>query len=54
MLLFVSIFYIYSTIGSTLYPILIDLPFEYTEQLFLGIAFFVTFATKAPMLPFHI
>jgi proton-translocating NADH-quinone oxidoreductase chain M len=54
MLLFVSIFFIYSTIGSTLYPILVDLPFDYTEQLFLGLAFFITFATKAPMLPFHI
>lgn len=54
MLLFASIFFINSTLGSTLYPILVDQPFDYNEQLFLGIAFFVTFATKAPMLPFHI
>jgi len=41
-------------VGSTLYPILIDQPFDYVEQLFLATAFFITFATKAPMLPFHI
>ena len=54
MLLFASLFFINSTVGSTLYPILIDQPFDYVEQLFLATAFFITFATKAPMIPFHI
>jgi len=54
MLVFAALFFINSGLGSTMYPILIDQPFTYNQQLFLGIAFFVTFATKAPMLPFHI
>lgn len=54
MLVLLSIFYIYSTIGGTLYPILTDHPFSGSEERLLCLAFFITFATKIPMIPFHI
>lgn len=54
MFILASIFYIYSTLGGTLYPILSDNPFSFEEETYLCIAFFITFATKIPMLPFHI
>ena len=54
MCIFVSVFYIFSTLGSTLYPLLADHPFSITEETYLAIAFFITFATKIPMVPFHI
>jgi proton-translocating NADH-quinone oxidoreductase chain M len=54
MCIFVSVFYLFSTLGSTLYPLLADHPFSITEETYLAIAFFITFATKIPMVPFHI
>jgi NADH:ubiquinone oxidoreductase subunit 4 (subunit M) len=54
MCVFVSVFYLFSTVGSTLYPLLVDHPFSVTEETYLAVAFFITFATKIPMLPFHI
>jgi proton-translocating NADH-quinone oxidoreductase chain M len=54
MFVFVSIFYISSTLGGTLYPLLSDQPFSGSEETYLCLAFFITFATKVPMLPFHI
>ena len=54
MCIFVSIFYLFSTLGRTLYPLLADHPFSITEETYLAIAFFITFATKIPMIPFHI
>ena len=54
MFVFVSIFYISSTLGSTLYPLLEISHFSFTEETYLASAFFITFATKVPMLPFHI
>lgn len=54
MCIFVSIFYLFSALGGTLYPILTDHPLSVTEETYLAIAFFITFATKIPMLPFHI
>lgn len=51
---FLSLFYIYSSLGSTLYSILSDHPFSFAEESFLAVAFFITFATKIPRLPFHI
>lgn len=54
MCIFVSVFYLFSTLGSTLYPLLADHPFSLTEETYLAIGFFITFATKIPMLPFHI
>ena len=54
MCIFVSVFYLFSTLGSTLYPLLADHPFSLTEETYLALAFFITFATKIPMVPFHI
>lgn len=54
MLIFVSLYYINSTIGSTLYPLLNDQPFAVNAELFLCVAFFITFATKVPMIPVHL
>lgn len=54
MLVFLAIFYISSTLGGTMYPLLSDQPFSFSEETYLAIAFFLTFATKVPMIPFHI
>ncbi len=53
MCIFVSVFYIFSTLGSTLYPLLADHPFSLNEEIYLALAFFITFATKIPMVPFQ-
>lgn len=49
-----SIFYISSTLGGTFYPLLSDQPFASAEENYLALAFFITFATKVPMLPVHL
>jgi proton-translocating NADH-quinone oxidoreductase chain M len=54
MCVFVSIFYLFSTLGTTLYPLLSDRPFSIMEETYLAAAFFITFGTKIPMFPFHI
>lgn len=54
MFILVSVFYLYSALGGTLYPVLSDHPFSFLEETYLCLAFFITFATKIPMLPVHI
>lgn len=54
LLTLIGIFYLISQVGSTFYPDLLNYNFNETEQLFLWLFFFLTFATKIPMMPFHI
>jgi len=49
-----GIFYIYTITGTTDYSILITTKFTYDQQLKLWLCFFIPFAIKIPMLPFHI
>jgi NADH:ubiquinone oxidoreductase subunit 4 (subunit M) len=54
LLTLISIFYIILQVGSTFYPDLLNYIFSENEQLFLWICLFLTFATKIPIIPFHI
>ena len=54
LLFFISIIYIYSVTGTFNYEFLLYYNFSYTEQLFLWFGFFISFASKIPMFPFHI
>lgn len=54
LMMFLSILYIYSQIGTTDYEILITFFFSKREQKFLWFSFFLTFASKVPMIPFHL
>ena len=49
-----GILYIYSLTGSLNLEYLLTWQFTETEQLFLWLAFFFSFASKIPMFPFHI
>ena len=49
-----GILYIYSLTGSLNLEYLLTWEFTETEQLFLWLAFFFSFASKIPMFPFHI
>ena len=49
-----GIIYIYSLTGSLNLEYLLTWEFTETEQLFLWLAFFFSFASKIPMFPFHI
>lgn len=49
-----GIFYIISQIGTTFYPDLLNFTFSDSEQIFLWFFFFLTFATKIPVIPVHI
>ena len=49
-----AILYIYSQVGSSQYESLINYAFTYTEQKWLWLGFFLSFAVKVPILPFHI
>lgn len=49
-----GILYIYSVTGSLNLEYLLTWQFTETEQLFLWLAFFFSFASKIPMFPFHI
>lgn len=53
-LMLVGILYIYSTVGSLNFEYLIAYKFTFSQQLFLWFAFFISFASKIPMFPFHI
>lgn len=50
----IAILYIWYTTGTTDYEILSRTSFSATEQIFLWLAFFLSFAVKIPMVPFHI
>lgn len=49
-----GILYLYTIVESTEYEILFNLVFTQKEQLMLWICFFIPFAIKIPMFPFHI
>ena len=53
-LMLLSILYIYYQIGTTDYEILLTFIFSKTEQKFLWLSFFCSFATKVPMVPVHL
>ena len=53
-LLLLSIIYIYNRFGTTDYESLLLIDFSLLEQQVLWLAFFLSFAAKVPMIPFHI
>lgn len=50
----IGIMYIYLTYGITSFPFLFWIDFTFNEQVALWFMFFFSFASKVPMLPFHI
>lgn len=52
--LFFNLLYLYSKTGTTDYELLLTLQFTSEDQLFLWFTFFVAFAAKIPVFPFHI
>lgn len=53
-LMLLSILYIYYQVGTTNYEVLLTFIFSKTEQKFLWLSFFGSFATKVPMVPVHL
>jgi NADH-quinone oxidoreductase subunit M len=53
-LMLIAIMAIYLEIGSLDYQVLLLVEFDKNKQLFLWLAFFLSFASKIPMIPFHI
>ena len=53
-LMLLSILYVYYQVGTTDYEVLLTFVFSQTEQKFLWLAFFSSFATKVPMVPVHL
>jgi proton-translocating NADH-quinone oxidoreductase chain M len=53
-LMLISILYIYSQIGTTNYEVLLTIKFSMLEQYILWVTFFLSFATKIPMVPTHL
>ena len=53
-LMLLSILYIYYQAGTTDYEVLLTFIFSSTEQKFLWLSFFASFATKVPMVPVHL
>lgn len=49
-----GIVYIYEQIGTTQYEILLTFSFSKIEQKILWFSFFLSFANKVPMVPFHL
>lgn len=49
-----AIFYISIVAGTTIYTSLCVHPFTFTEEKFLWLGFFLSFAVKVPIVPFHI
>jgi len=54
LLMFISLLYIYNIAGTFNLEYLFNFKFSFTEQIFLWLAFFIAFASKIPMFPFHI
>jgi NADH:ubiquinone oxidoreductase subunit 4 (subunit M) len=50
----ISILYIYYQVGTTDYRVLLTFSFSFLEQKFLWFSFFLSFATKVPMVPVHL
>jgi len=53
-LMLIAIIYIFLQLGTTDYELLLAFSFSETEQQFLWLAFFMAFASKVPMFPFHL
>ena len=53
-LMLLSILYIYFQVGTTDYEILLTFSFSFLEQRILWFTFFISFATKVPMVPVHL
>jgi proton-translocating NADH-quinone oxidoreductase chain M len=53
-LMLLGVLYVYYVVGTTNYEVLSTCSFTLTEQKFLWLAFFASFATKVPMMPMHI
>jgi len=49
-----AILYIYSVVGTSNYESLLNYSFTLTQQKWLWLGFFLSFAVKVPILPFHI
>lgn len=49
-----GILYLYTVVETTEYQIILNLVFSKKEQIFLWFFFFIPFAIKVPMFPFHI
>lgn len=49
-----AIIYIFVNTGSTYYFVLLNYPFTFTEEKWLWLGFFIAFAIKVPIIPFHI
>ena len=49
-----SILYIYYQVGTTDYEVLLSFIFSPTEQKIIWLSFFMSFATKVPMVPVHL
>ena len=54
LLMLIAIFYIYTKTGTFNFEYLQFFKFTFQEQIFLWIAFFISFASKIPMFPIHI
>ena len=54
LLMLLSIFYIYSLVGTTDYLTLLDIEFDKDAQLIIFLCFFASLAVKIPKFPFHI
>ena len=52
--MFFNLLYLYSKTGTTDYELLLTLQFTNEDQLFLWFTFFIAFAAKIPVFPFHI
>ena len=53
-LMLISILYIYSQVGTTDYEVLLAFVFSPSEQKLIFLTFFLSFATKVPMVPVHL
>lgn len=53
-IMLLSIFYIYSQVGTTDYETLLTFSFSELEQKLMWFTFFIAFASKVPMLPVHL
>lgn len=53
-LMLLSVLYIYVQVGTTDYEILLSFNFSSVEQYILWFTFFLSFATKVPMVPVHL
>jgi len=54
LLMLVGILYIYSQTGTLNLEYILNWSFSFDEQIWLWLAFFLSFASKIPMFPFHI